>query len=78
LTKINHAYAYGGVELSKKTVSDFLQLPIVWKYPILKPLTSLLALLPYRFSWKDADQSQHRKLIRFSKEKMLLATARKA
>ena len=28
ITKINHAYAYGGVDLSKKAVSDFLGVPI--------------------------------------------------
>lgn len=28
ITKINHAFAYGGVDLSTKTVSGFLQLPI--------------------------------------------------
>ncbi|NPV90416.1 MAG: LCP family protein [Firmicutes bacterium] len=28
MDKINHAYAYGGIELSKKTVSEFLGVPI--------------------------------------------------
>jgi len=55
----------------------FLQLPFIWKHPGLQILTSLIACLPDCLKWKDNEQSQHRPLIRFSKEKMLIATGKK-
>lgn len=54
--------------------SYFLQLPIVWKYPSLKYFSMIIALLPDSLKWKH---DGHRKLIRFSKEKMLLCVGRK-
>ncbi len=50
----------------------FYQLPFLWKYPVALPLLKLIALLPDSFKWKDQQESQPRKLIRFAKEKMLL------
>lgn len=59
-------------------VEYFLQLPFVWKYPALKIVPKVVALLPDRYIWRDSEETAHRSLVRFSKEKMLLATARKA
>jgi SAM-dependent methyltransferase len=53
----------------------FRQLPLLWKYPKLEVLSDLIALCPESWKWRDAEESQHREWIRFSKEKMLLATA---
>jgi len=58
--------------------SYFLQLPIVWKHPWIKYLTMFIALLPDSFKWKDKEEKEFRRLIRFSKEKMLLAVGSKA
>lgn len=55
----------------------FLQLPFVWKYPYLGFVTRIIALLPDSLKWKDYEQSYARNLIRFSKEKMLLAVGEK-
>jgi ubiquinone/menaquinone biosynthesis C-methylase UbiE len=52
----------------------FRQLPILWKYPKLKILSDITSLLPHCFKWKDKEEVYSRKWIRFSKEKMLLAT----
>ena len=57
--------------------SYFLQLPIVWKYPWMKYVVMLIALLPDSFKWKDKEEKDFRALIRFSKEKMLIAVANK-
>jgi len=53
----------------------FYQLPFVWKYPILSFVPKAIALLPDFLKWKDSEQrnTKDRKLIRFSKEKMLLS-----
>ncbi len=51
----------------------FLQLPFVWRYPWLKFVTSIISILPDSLKWKDKEERQFRELIRFSKEKMLLA-----
>lgn len=51
----------------------FRQLPILWKYPKLKFIFDLISLLPNSLKWKDKNEEIHRPLIRFSKEKMLLA-----
>lgn len=55
----------------------FLQLPFIWKYPFLKFITRIISLLPDSLKWKDKEESQPRKLIRFSKEEMLLAVGEK-
>lgn len=57
--------------------SSFLQLPMVWKYPWLKFFTKMIALLPDSFKWRDKEEKQFRRLIRFSKEEMLLAVGNK-
>lgn len=53
----------------------FYQLPFLWEYPSLTFLAKLVALLPESWKWKDEEQrnTKDRKLIRFSKEKMLLS-----
>ena len=53
----------------------FLQLPFTWKYPYLSFIPKLISLLPDFLKWKDSEQrnTKDRKLIRFSKEKMLLS-----
>ncbi|MDD5558628.1 class I SAM-dependent methyltransferase [Candidatus Methylomirabilis sp.] len=53
----------------------FRQLPLLWKYPVLEWLADAIALVPESWKWKDCDESAFREWIRFSKEKMLLATA---
>ena len=51
----------------------FLQLPFVWKYPYLKFIPWLISLLPDALKYKDEEEIQSRKLVRFSKEIMLIA-----
>jgi len=53
----------------------FYQLPFTWKYPYLKFIPKIISILPDCLKWKDKTMSngRDRKLIRFSKEKMLLA-----
>ena len=51
----------------------FLQLPFVWKYPYLKFITKIISILPDTLKWTDKEESKPKKLIRFSKEGMLLA-----
>ena len=57
----------------------FYQLPFLWKYPKLTFVTSLISFLPDSWKWKTDEQrnTKDRKLIRFSKEKMLLAYGKK-
>ena len=55
----------------------FRQLPLLWKFPELSIFASLISILPESFKWKNKEETLHRKLIRFSKEKMLLATGKK-
>jgi len=57
-------------------VKEFYQLPFIWRYPLLKWLACLIALLPNRLKW-FGDRNKPNKLIRFSKETMLLAIATK-
>ncbi|NQV18425.1 MAG: class I SAM-dependent methyltransferase [Armatimonadetes bacterium] len=52
----------------------FRQLPILWKHPFLSILSDLTAMFPESFKWRDKEESDFREWIRFSKEKMLLAT----
>ena len=64
-----HGYSDVGCEY-------FYQLPFIWKYPHLKFIPKLIsALVPDFFKWKDSDQrnTKDRKIVRFSKELMLLA-----
>tara|TARA_Y100000593_G_scaffold67444_1_gene123969 strand:- start:686 stop:1402 length:717 start_codon:yes stop_codon:yes gene_type:complete len=60
-------------------VRYFYQLPFLWKYPFLKPLVKILQWLPLPYSpYNDVSlPPQVNKLIRFSKEVMLLAVAKK-
>ena len=53
----------------------FRQLPLLWRYPFLEWVADAIALAPESWKWKDRDESAFREWIRFSKEKMLLATA---
>jgi hypothetical protein len=58
----------------------FYQLPFVWKYPFLKFIPKLIDFFtPECLKWKDKEQrnTKDRKLIRFSKEQMLLSYGRK-
>lgn len=57
----------------------FYQLPFLWKYPYLKFIPKIISFLPDSLKWKTKEQrnGEDRKLIRFSKEKMLLAYAYK-
>ena len=60
-------------------VSNFYQLPFLWRYPFLKPVVLMVAALPLSYRpyksapWPDGLN----KLIRFSKEVMLLGVGRK-
>jgi SAM-dependent methyltransferase len=60
-------------------VTYFYQLPFLWRYPICKPLVRVLAALPIPYRpyqsapWPDG----FNKLVRFSKEVMLMAVAHK-
>lgn len=57
-----------------KVKSDyFLQLPFIWKYPYLKFIPRIISFLPDVLKYKDKEETQSRKLIRFSKEIMLIA-----
>ena len=62
-------------------VKYFYQLPFLWRFPWLKPLVKLFAKLPLPYSPYDevpwATSNQFNKLIRFSKEAMLLAVVEK-
>lgn len=60
-------------------VSHFRQLPFLWKHPGLTPVAWLFAILPLSYRpYQDARWGDGmNKLIRFSKEVMLLGTARK-
>tara|TARA_R110002020_G_scaffold185624_1_gene383284 strand:- start:102 stop:827 length:726 start_codon:yes stop_codon:yes gene_type:complete len=59
----------------------FYQLPILWKFPWLRVISKLLSYLPIPYSpldkvpWKVSNKLN--KYVRFSKEVMLLAVARK-
>jgi SAM-dependent methyltransferase len=60
------------------TCEYFLQLPFVWTQPWLSLLPKLLGMLPASWKWRDREESSFRALIRFSQEKMLLATGSKS
>jgi len=56
-------------------VELFYQIPFTWKYPLLKFIPKIISLLPQCLKWKTKEMrnGEDRKLIRFSKEKMILA-----
>ena len=58
-------------------VEDIYQLPFIWRMPPLKIIPWLVRKLPNSMKWRDRQQRQHRLLVRFSKETMLLASAKK-
>ena len=55
----------------------FRQLPLVWKYPFLELVCDVISVVPESWKWKNREESEFREWIRFSKEKMLLASALK-
>lgn len=55
----------------------FRQLPALWKIPALETVADIIALCPNSWKWKNKEETEHREWIRFSKEKMVLATATK-
>tara|TARA_R100001129_G_scaffold186479_1_gene178387 strand:+ start:1976 stop:2731 length:756 start_codon:yes stop_codon:yes gene_type:complete len=63
------------------SVRYFYQLPVVWKYPWLKPLIQIFSKLPLPYApyndvpWQTSNKFN--KLIRFSKEVMLIAIVEK-
>ncbi|MBU4288999.1 MAG: class I SAM-dependent methyltransferase [Proteobacteria bacterium] len=56
---------------------SFYQLPFLWKYPSLTFVTRIISLVPDSLKWKDKEERIQRVLIRHSKERMLLLSARK-
>ena len=58
-------------------IADMYQLPFTWRMPFLKFIPWLVRKLPDSMKWRDRQQRRHRVLVRFSKETMLLALARK-
>ena len=55
----------------------FYQLPFLWKHPRLSFIRRIVSLLPDSLKWKDEEELVQRVLIRHSKERMLLLSARK-
>lgn len=57
----------------------FYQLPFVWKHSWMKIFPPIISLLPDSLKWKNENMvnTKDRKLIRFSKEKMILAVGLK-
>ncbi len=58
-------------------VEEVYQLPFVWRFWVLRWIPKLVALAPDSWKWRDEEQLRHRTIVRFSKEKMLLAVAKK-
>lgn len=60
-------------------VVNFRQLPFIWRFPFLKIIPKIIAKLPLRYSpmYEVNPPSSLNKLIRFSKEVMLLAYGEK-
>jgi SAM-dependent methyltransferase len=71
------AITIAGFESSE--VIHFYQLPFLWRYPFLRPFSRLIAALPLPYRpYKPAPWPEgFNKLIRFSKEVMLLGVGRK-
>lgn len=55
----------------------FLQLPFVWKTWWGRYVAFLFSLLPDALKWRDFEEKDFRTIVRFSKEKMLLAIGQK-
>jgi len=57
----------------------FYHLPFVWKKPFLKFIPKIISICPQSWKWKDETMTNGRdnKLIRFSKERMILVCAKK-
>lgn len=68
---------FAGLELVR--LGYFWQLPFLWRYPALTPLVRAFALLPlpYQPMAEVAWPAGFNKLIRFSKEAMILCVARR-
>ena len=72
-------HAFSLAEFDSVTVSHFYQLPFLWRYPFLKPIVWAVAALPLPYRpyqsapWPDGLN----KLVRFSKEVMLLGVGKK-
>jgi SAM-dependent methyltransferase len=64
---------------SSVKVDYFIQLPIIWRFPYIKPLISIIGALPINYYPMDPFQNNGKinKVVRFSKELMLLAIVRK-
>tara|TARA_Y100000768_G_scaffold206872_1_gene155912 strand:+ start:4471 stop:5190 length:720 start_codon:yes stop_codon:yes gene_type:complete len=62
---------------SEINVQKIYQLPFTWENKILRIIPWFIKKLPDRFKWKDKKQRNQRVLVRFSKEMMLLASAKK-
>ena len=58
-------------------VKEFYQLPFTWKYSYLKFVPRITSFLPDSMKWRDSKKTIQRTWVRFSKEKMLLAVAKK-
>lgn len=52
----------------------FYQLPITWKHPWIKFILKIISIRPDSWKWKtrEMENGEDRKILRFSKEKMLL------
>ena len=73
-----------GLNLALKTsgfknivVEEFYQLPFMWNKPYLSLIPKLISFLPDRFKFKNGERTDPNKIIRFSKETMLIAVANK-
>jgi len=68
------------VGFSSVEVTYFYQLPFLWRYPFCKPLVRLFAALPIPYRpYQSAPWPEGlNKLVRFSKEVMLMAVAQKS
>jgi SAM-dependent methyltransferase len=58
-------------------IKEFFQLPFLWKNRFLIIIPLILRLLPNSFKWKNNSRQDPNKLIRFSKETMILLCAEK-
>ncbi|MBT3994659.1 MAG: class I SAM-dependent methyltransferase [Chloroflexi bacterium] len=64
-------------EFSDIRIHDIYQLPFTWRMPFLKIIPWFIRKFPNSMKWRDKNQRKHRLLVRFSKETMLLAIAKK-
>ncbi len=64
----------------KIEISDFMQLPSTWKYPLLRHVYRIIGcFFPESYKWKNSygRNTNDRKFIRFAKENMILAFCKK-